>query len=47
MAELILYNTLTRREEPFVPREPGKVAMYACGLTPQAPPMWGTCAVSS
>ncbi|MDW8107184.1 MAG: cysteine--tRNA ligase [Armatimonadota bacterium] len=37
MAELVLYNTLTRREEPFVPREPGKVSMYACGLTPQAP----------
>jgi cysteinyl-tRNA synthetase len=37
MVELIIYNTLTRREEPFVPREPGKVAMYACGLTPQAP----------
>ncbi len=37
MAELILYNTLTRREEPFTPREAGKVTMYACGLTPQAP----------
>lgn len=37
MAELVIYNTLTRREEPFVPREPGKVYMYACGLTPQAP----------
>ncbi|CUU38536.1 MAG: cysteine--tRNA ligase [Fimbriimonadales bacterium] len=37
MGELRLYNTLTRKEEPFVPREPGKVAMYACGLTPQAP----------
>ncbi|MFN4032354.1 MAG: cysteine--tRNA ligase [Fimbriimonadales bacterium] len=37
MAELILYNTLTRSEEPFEPREPGKVAIYACGLTPQAP----------
>ncbi len=37
MAELVIYNTLTRREEPFTPREAGKVAMYACGLTPQAP----------
>lgn len=37
MGELRLYNTLTRKEEPFVPREPGKVSMYACGLTPQAP----------
>lgn len=37
MGELRLYNTLTRKEEPFTPREPGKVSMYACGLTPQAP----------
>ncbi len=37
MAELRLYNTLTRKEEVFQPREPGKVTMYACGLTPQAP----------
>ena len=28
-----IYNTLTRKKEPFVPREPGKVAMYACGPT--------------
>jgi cysteinyl-tRNA synthetase len=28
-----LYNTLARRKEPFVPREPGKVAMYVCGPT--------------
>jgi cysteinyl-tRNA synthetase len=34
---LRIYNTLTRREEVFVPREPGKVSIYACGLTPQAP----------
>jgi cysteinyl-tRNA synthetase len=37
MGELRIYNTLTRREEEFVPREPGKVSIYACGLTPQAP----------
>ncbi len=37
MGELRIYNTLTRREEVFVPREPGKVSIYACGLTPQAP----------
>ncbi len=37
MGELRIYNTLTRQEEPFVPREPGKVSIYACGLTPQAP----------
>jgi len=32
-----IYNTLTRRKEAFIPREPGKVAMYVCGLTPYAP----------
>ncbi|MBR8661383.1 MULTISPECIES: cysteine--tRNA ligase [Brevibacillus] len=26
-------NTLTRRKEPFVPLEPGKVKMYVCGPT--------------
>ena len=34
---LKIYNTLTRRKEEFVPREPGKVSMYACGVTPYAP----------
>lgn len=29
-----LYNTLTRRKEAFVPREPGKVKIYVCGVTP-------------
>ncbi len=28
-----LFNTLTRRKEEFVPREPGKAAIYACGPT--------------
>ncbi|MHB8919074.1 MAG: cysteine--tRNA ligase [Desulfocucumaceae bacterium] len=28
-----IYNTLTRRKERFVPREPGKVSMYVCGPT--------------
>ena len=28
-----LYNTLTRGKEPFVPARPGKVGMYACGIT--------------
>ncbi|MBO8178413.1 MAG: cysteine--tRNA ligase [Bacillus sp. (in: Bacteria)] len=28
-----IYNTLTRRKEPFVPLEPGKVKMYVCGPT--------------
>jgi cysteinyl-tRNA synthetase len=28
-----LYNTMTRKKEEFVPREQGKVAIYACGPT--------------
>jgi cysteinyl-tRNA synthetase len=28
-----VYNTLSRSKEEFVPREPGKVAMYVCGPT--------------
>jgi cysteinyl-tRNA synthetase len=30
---LAIYNTLTRRKDPFVPIEPGKVRMYVCGMT--------------
>ncbi len=30
---LKIYNTLTRRVEPFVPLEPGHVRMYVCGIT--------------
>jgi cysteinyl-tRNA synthetase len=33
MSELQLYNTLTRRKEPFVPLEPGYVRIYSCGPT--------------
>src|SRR5580658_10473001 len=29
-----LYNTLTKKLEPFVPRVPGKVGVYVCGPTP-------------
>ncbi len=28
-----IYNTLTRKKEEFIPREPGKVGMYVCGMT--------------
>ena len=28
-----LFNTLTGQKEPFIPVEPGKVKMYACGPT--------------
>jgi cysteinyl-tRNA synthetase len=30
---LQLYDTLTRRKQPFVPRDEGKVGMYLCGPT--------------
>ncbi len=30
---LKIYNTLTRKKEPFVPVNPGKVGMYVCGVT--------------
>jgi cysteinyl-tRNA synthetase len=30
---LQLYNTLTRRVEPFVPLQPGRVSLYTCGPT--------------
>ncbi len=38
---LRFYNTLTRREEEFVPLEAGKAGMYACGPTVYAPPHIG------
>ena len=34
---LRLYNTLTQRTEAFEPREPGRVSMYVCGITPYEP----------
>ena len=33
MTEIVLYNTLTRQKEPFVPQTPGEVRMYSCGPT--------------
>ena len=33
MTEITLYNTRTRRKEPFVPIDPKNVRMYVCGPT--------------
>lgn len=30
---MLLYNSLSRQKEEFVPNEPGKVSMYTCGPT--------------
>ena len=30
---LKIYNTLSRQKEEFVPRQPGQVTMYVCGVT--------------
>jgi len=30
---MIIYNTLTRTKETFVPIEPGRLRMYVCGMT--------------
>ena len=33
MSQLKIYNTLARDKQVFVPRQPGKVNMYVCGMT--------------
>jgi cysteinyl-tRNA synthetase len=33
MSEIVFYNTMGRRLEPFTPLEPGKVRIYTCGPT--------------
>jgi cysteinyl-tRNA synthetase len=38
---LQLYDTATRSVRDFVPRAPGKVGIYLCGLTVQSPPHIG------
>ncbi|MEV6970856.1 cysteine--tRNA ligase [Hamadaea sp. NPDC051192] len=38
---LRLFDTATRSVRDFVPRVPGKVSMYVCGLTVQSPPHIG------
>lgn len=30
---LEIYNTLTKQKEPFIPRQPGKIGLYVCGMT--------------
>ena len=30
---MLLYNSLTRNKDQFIPREEGKVTMYTCGPT--------------
>jgi cysteinyl-tRNA synthetase len=37
VAEVRLYDTLTRQVQPLVPRDPGKVGIYACGPTVYGP----------
>ena len=34
---LVVYNTLTRKKEPFKPVEPGKIGIYLCGPTVYKP----------
>ena len=31
--QLTLYNSLTRKKEPFTPKKPERVTMYNCGPT--------------
>ena len=40
-SELHLYDTATRVVDRFVPITPGKVGIYLCGATVQAPPHIG------
>jgi cysteinyl-tRNA synthetase len=41
MSSLHLYDTLTRTTSEFTPLSPGKVGIYLCGATVQAPPHIG------
>ena len=33
MKQMMIYNTLSRKKEPFVPVHEGQVGIYACGPT--------------
>lgn len=39
--KIMVYNTMTRRKEEFLPLEPGKVSIYVCGVTPYNEPHIG------
>lgn len=43
MAELKLYNSLTRQKETFIPLTPGHVGMYVCGPTVYSDVHLGNC----
>jgi cysteinyl-tRNA synthetase len=45
--DLKLFNTMTRKKELFMPVNPGKVSMYACGPTAHARMHVGRAAASS
>ncbi|CAA9221420.1 MAG: Cysteinyl-tRNA synthetase, partial [uncultured Chloroflexia bacterium] len=32
-ADVVVYNSLTRRKEPFASTESGRIGMYVCGVT--------------
>ena len=34
MTKILVYNTLSQTKEEFVPRKPGQVSVYVCGVTP-------------
>lgn len=36
MASIVVYDSLTREKRPLVPRVPGEVSIYVCGVTPYA-----------
>ncbi len=43
---LKIYDTLTREKREFKPRDPGRIGIYVCGVTPYAPTHIGHARVS-